>query len=166
MGLCSSSLFRGPASGNSRKSPCANSLPGGSGIRRRNNSGAVAGVDANVFSGKVARPITSARFSGVQIHDNRDVFGKQAIGCGALIEIERLPFAENFYAGHGDFYQRWIEFYSSTACGGEDSSPIWIGSGECGLEQRRRGGSFRHRARARSSPCATDCELYVSSRAV
>src|SRR5882724_12073686 len=123
-----SSLFRGPASGNSRKSLCANSLAGGSGIRRRNNSGAVTGVDANVFSREVASPIACPRFTGVQIHDNWNVFGQQAIRSGAFIEIQRPPFAQHFDSSHGDFYECGVQLYSSTAGGGEDAAPIGIGS--------------------------------------
>src|ERR1041384_8428761 len=70
--------FRGRASGNSRKLRCGNSSPDGSGIRPQNNFlSAVAGVDANVFCGEVAGPVTRARFTGVQIHNNRNEIGEQ-----------------------------------------------------------------------------------------
>jgi len=53
----------------------------------------VAGVDPHVFRGEVASPIARAGFSCVQIHDNWNVLGKQAIGSSAFIERDRLAFS-------------------------------------------------------------------------
>src|SRR5260221_14367374 len=86
--------------------------------------GAVRGVYADIFGGEVASPIAGTRFSGVQIHYNRNVFGKQPVGSGAFVEIQRLAFAQNFDTGHGDFHQRRIELNAGTSSGRENSSPV------------------------------------------
>src|SRR5262245_24871387 len=65
--------------------------------------GAVRRVDADVFGGEVAGPVAGTRFAGVHIHDNGNVIGEQFVGRGAFVEIERLAFAQDFDAGHGDF---------------------------------------------------------------
>jgi len=99
-------------------------------------SGAVAGIDAHVFGGEVASPITSPRFSCVQIHDNGNVLGEKAIRSGAFIERDRLAFAENSDSGHSDFDQRRIEFDPCTACRGENAAPIGVASGKGGFDER------------------------------
>jgi len=81
-------------------------------------------------------------FPGVQIHNNRNVIGEQAVGSGALVERKRLPFAQDLDAGHGDFYQRGIEFDIGAASCGEDASPVGIATGESSLDERRCGDGF------------------------
>ena len=83
----------------------------------------------------------------MQIHDNRDTIGEQAVGSGALVERKRLAFAEDFDAGHGDFDERGIEFDVGAAGGGEDASPVGIAAGKSGFDEGRSGDGFGNFAR-------------------
>src|ERR1700693_3306698 len=91
---------------------------------------AIAGVDADIFRGEIAGPVTGDGAAGVKIHDDRDVLGEQAVAGGALVEVERLAAAQDANAGHGDFHARGVEGYAGAACGGEDAAPVGVGSSE------------------------------------
>src|SRR5579864_6657798 len=73
-----------PASENSKRSPSANNLPAGSG---KASLRSVTRVDAHVFRGKVAGPITRRRAARVQIHQNVHMLLQQAIAGHAFVEI-------------------------------------------------------------------------------
>ena len=70
--------------------------------KAQSQSSAVAGIDADVFRGEVASPVTGGRVARVQVHDDGNVFGEQPVAGGALVEIERLAAAQNGNAGHLD----------------------------------------------------------------
>jgi len=84
----------------------------------------------------------------MQVHHDRYVLGEEFVGRGAFVEIERLAFAQNLDARHGDFDQRGIKFDASAAGRREDASPVGITTGECGFYQRRGGDGFRYFARS------------------
>jgi|SRR5579859_7288341 len=105
-------------------------------------SGAVGGVDADVFGGEVACPVTGRGFAGVEMDDDGNVVGEKFVAGGAFVEFKRLAALEDFDAGHGDFDERGIEFDAGTAGGGEDAAPIGIAAGERGFDERRSGDGF------------------------
>src|SRR5580693_4632657 len=76
------------------------------------------------------------------MQDDGDVFGEEAVAGGALVEIERLAFAQNGDAGHMDIDARGIEGHSGAAGGGENAAPVRIASGEGGLDEGRGGDGF------------------------
>src|SRR5580658_9205434 len=76
------------------------------------------------------------------MQDDRDVFGEKAVAGGALVEIERLAFAQNGDAGHVDINARGIEGHSGAAGGGENAAPVGVAAGEGGLDERRGGDGF------------------------
>src|SRR3981081_743402 len=71
--------------------------------------GAVTRIDADVLRGEIAGPVARNGPPCVQVHDQMDVRGEQAIAGGALVEIERLAAAQYVDAGHGDIHARGIE---------------------------------------------------------
>ena len=87
------------------------------------------------------------------------MFGEKPVRCGALIEIERLPFAKNFDSGHGDFDERRIEFHAGAARCGKDAAPIGIGAGKGGFHKRRSGDGFRDFARGGFCSCSANFDL-------
>src|SRR5215813_12534566 len=96
-------------------------------------SGAVGGVDADVFGGEVAGPVARDGFAGVKIDDDGNVVGKKFVAGGAFVEIEGLATFEDFDSNHGDFDERGIEFDAGAASGGEDSAPVGIAARESGF---------------------------------
>src|SRR5271166_5912040 len=140
MHSCLWKRFRAPASANLRKPRFASSSPAGNG---NPSLRAVARVDAHVFCGEVAGPITRRSPPRVQIQYELHMFFEQAIADGPLVEIQRLATAQNRDAGHLDIYQIWIEFHSRAARGGENAAPVRIAARKSGLHQRGRGNRLR-----------------------
>src|SRR5256885_11632083 len=122
---------------------------------RRLRSGAIAGVDADVFRGEVAGPVAGAFAAGVQIHDDGDVVGEQAIAGGALVEVERLAAAEDVDAGHEDVDARSVEGHTGAAGGSEDAAPVGIASSEGGFHERGSRDCLRDLTRTGFGFCAT-----------
>ena len=79
----------------------------------------------------------------MQIQDNRNVFGEQAVAGGAFVEIERLAFAQNRDVSHGDIDAGGIEWDTGAARGGEDAAPVGVATGEGCFDERRGGDRFR-----------------------
>src|SRR5712664_3971012 len=131
---CSWKRFLEQALASSRKSRSANSLRAGSG---KLSLCSVTRVDAHVFRGEIASPITRCGSARMQIHQNVHMLFQQTIAGHALVEIERLPPAQHRDACHLNVHQVRVEFDAGTARSGEDAAPVGIASGKGGLDERR-----------------------------
>src|SRR5713226_8680679 len=69
-------------------------------------------IDAHVLRREVAGPIAGHGFAGVQIHNQRNVFGKQFVAGGALVEIERLAAPQHRDARHFNVHKSGIKLHS------------------------------------------------------
>src|SRR5260370_41715910 len=54
-------------------------------VRSAHRSGAVRGVDADVLRSEVAGPVASAGGACVQVKNDRNVFGEQAVSGGSVV---------------------------------------------------------------------------------
>src|SRR5580658_10817226 len=113
------------------------------GIYERDRLCSVRSIDAHVLRGKVAGPVARGGGPGVQMQDNWNVLGEQAVAGGALIEIERTAAPQNRDARHLDVDSRGIELDPGAAGGGENAAPVGIAAGEGRLDERRSGDGFR-----------------------
>src|SRR5713101_9190486 len=94
-------------------------------------------IDAHVLRREVAGPIAGHGFAGVQIHNQRNVFGKQFVAGGALVEIERLTAPQNGNARHLDVHKSGIKLHSGAPRSRKDSPPVRIAARESSFHQRR-----------------------------
>jgi len=60
----------------------------------------------------------------VQIHDQRNVFGKKFVAGGALVEIERLAAPQDGDARHFDIHARRVKENAGAPGGGEDAAQL------------------------------------------
>src|ERR1700722_4023843 len=96
--------------------------------------GSVRRVDAHILRCEVASPVARAGGAGVQIEDNRNVFGEQAVTGGAFVEIERTAAPQNRDAGHLDIDARGVERHTGTPGCRENAAPAGITSGKGRLD--------------------------------
>src|SRR6266851_2630772 len=61
---------------------------------------AIRRIDANVLCSEVASPVAGHGFARVQIHYQRNVFGKKFVAGGAFVEVERLAAPQHRDARH------------------------------------------------------------------
>src|SRR6202140_5150281 len=115
--------------------------------RISNPSGTIAGVDAHIFRGEIARPIARNGAAGAHIHNDWDVFGEQSITCGSLVKVQRLAAAQNRNTRHLNLHQRRIETDSRASGGRENAAPVWISTGKRGLHQWRSSDRLRDASR-------------------
>jgi len=62
--------------------PADYNLPGKAG-----DLGAIAGINAHVFGGEIAGPVTGGGAASVQVYDYVDILFEQAIAGGTLVEV-------------------------------------------------------------------------------
>src|SRR5258708_27064419 len=132
-----------PPSANSRNSPSANNSPTGSGSPRNKDGGvnlflcSIRRIDADVLRREVARPIAGTGFAGVQVHNQRNVFGEKFVAGGALVEIQRLPAPQYGNACHLDVHQSGVKLYAGPPSGGKNAAPVQAAARQGGFPQRR-----------------------------
>src|SRR5712664_3268677 len=108
--------------------------------------GAIRRIDANVLCSEVAGPVAGTGLACVQVHNQRNVFGKKFVAGGALVEIERLAAPQDGDARHLDIHARRVEENAGAPGGGEDAAPVGVAAGEGGFHQRRSRNGFRDAA--------------------
>src|SRR5882724_5015118 len=111
-------------------------------------SGAIGGVDADVFRGEIASPVARAGFAGVQIHNQRNVFGEEFVARGAFIEIDRLAASQYRDAGHLDVHKGGVKLHSGAPGGGKNAAPVGVAACESGFDQRRSRNGFGNALRS------------------
>src|SRR6266446_4128200 len=100
-------------------------------------------IDAHVLRREVAGPIAGHGFAGVQIHYQRNVFGKKFVAGGAFVEIERLLAPQHRNARHFDVHQSGVKLYAGPPSGGKNAAPVRVAAREGGFHQRRSRDGFR-----------------------
>ena len=110
-------------------------------------SGPIRSIDADVLRREVAGPVAGHGFARVQVHNQRNVFGKKPVAGGAFVEIERLAAPQDGNARHLDVHARRVKRNARTPGGRENAAPVGVAAGEGGFHQRRSGDRFRDAAR-------------------
>src|SRR5713101_69993 len=100
-------------------------------------------IDAHVLRREVAGPIAGHGFAGVQIHYQRNVFGKKFVAGGAFVEIERLAAPQHRNARHFDVHKSGIKLHPGAPGSRKDAAPVRVTTRERCLHQRRGGDSLR-----------------------
>src|SRR5258705_6929779 len=113
-------------------------------MRRRMRSGPVTGVDLDVALGEVAGPEAGGAFT---LSTNRET-DLTLLGFELLLEGGLGERGGQSCAADGGILQIDIDFggverVTGIPGGGEDASPVWIGSGHSSLNERRVGDRTR-----------------------
>src|SRR5216683_990268 len=127
---------------------------------------AIRRIDANVLCSEVASPVAGHGFARVQIHYQRNVFGKKFVAGGAFVEIERLAAPQHRDARHLNVDESGIKLHPGAPRSRKNSPPVWVAACEGGFHQRRSRNGLRDSLRSRFSLRAAHFDFDDALRAL